>query len=270
MNLFASRLRGKKVGVLAADGFEWVELAIPKKMLRAAGAKVEVISLHRGRIRGMNLTEPAGTVRVQRSLDDVSAEDYDALLVPGGFIGPDLLRQSRRARELVRAFDAAGKPIATLCHGPWLLVSADLVAGRALASWPGIRDDVVHAGGIWRDQPVVRDGNWVTSRGPQDLQAFVPAMIELFEGEAARARAGESLATVDSSPQRDDPPALAVTAARLLPGPALRTVGTVAAIAAAGAFVLRRAAAAIEATNGAYPSRSVPYPSASPRAARAA
>ncbi|MEW6271693.1 MAG: type 1 glutamine amidotransferase domain-containing protein [Thermodesulfobacteriota bacterium] len=244
MKLFSSRLRGKKVAVLAADGFEYVELAAPKKALRAAGASVEVISLHDGRIRGMNQTEPTRTVRVHRTLDEASEDDYDALLIPGGFVGPDLLRQSRRARELVQLFDAAGKPIATLCHGPWLLVSADLVAGRMLASWPGIRDDVVHAGGIWRDEPLVRDANWVTSRGPQDLHAFVPGMMELFAAGTALREPGEAaeVGTTESSPQYDEPAALAVTSARLLPGPTLRSVGAAAVVAAAGAYACARAA----------------------------
>src|SRR5436190_1094013 len=175
-----SDLRGKTVGILAADGFEYVELAIPMKALKAAGATVEIISLHHGKVRGVNLTEPTRTVRVDKTLEEASPHDYDALLIPGGFINPDFLRQSSQARNFVRAFDASGKPIATLCHGPWLLVSAELVAGRTLSAWPGIRDDIVHAGGTWRDSPVVRDGNWVSSRTPEDLKELVPAMMSIF------------------------------------------------------------------------------------------
>ena len=161
-------LKGKRIAIIAADGFEYVELAVPKAALDLAGADVEVISLHGGKIRGMNLTEPTRTVRVDRTFDEADPDTYDALFVPGGLYGPDFLRQSEKARDFVRAFDFANKPIATICHGPWLLVSAELAAGRVLSAWPGIRDDIVHAGGTWRDSPVVHDGNWVSSRGPQN------------------------------------------------------------------------------------------------------
>jgi protease I len=233
-------LKGKKIGIVAADGFEYVELAVPRKALRAAGAKVEVISLHRGRIRGVNLTEPTRTVRVDRTLDEADPAAYDALLVPGGFIGPDFLRQSERARAFVRAFDATAKPLATLCHGPWLLASADLVNGRTLASWPGIRDDIVHAGGVWRDEALVQDGNWVSSRGPQDLAQFVPAMLRLFAAGPGAVSARR--APNGSSPQATEPPAIAVGAARWLPGPTLRTAAAAIAVVAVGAYVMRRAA----------------------------
>ena len=241
-NIFArhGKLRGKKVGILAADGFEYIELSVPKKALWLSGATIDVISLHAGKIRGMNLTEPTNTVKVQRTLSQVTPDNYDALLIPGGFVGPDFLRQSRAARDFVRAFDATNKPIATLCHGPWLLASAEIVSGRRLASWPGIRDDIVHAGGIWRNEAVVRDRNWITSRGPQDLQAFVPAMIELFAHGAIVADE-QSSDEAESSPQSDDPMLLAVTAARFLPGPTMRTLAGAAAVTAAGAFALRRA-----------------------------
>ena len=123
-------LKGRRVAVLAADGFEKVELTIPVAALKAAGAKVDIVSLRPGRIRGVNLHEPGGKVRVTQTLSDASAADYDALLLPGGFINPDLLRQSADARAFVRAFDMARKPIATLCHGPWVMASAGLLNGR--------------------------------------------------------------------------------------------------------------------------------------------
>jgi protease I len=244
-NIFSrhGKLRGKRVAILAADGFEYVELSIPKKALWLAGATIDVISLHPGKIRGMNLTEPTRTVRVDLTLAQATPDAYDALLIPGGFIGPDFLRQSRAAREFVRAFDRANKPIATLCHGPWLLASAELVAGRRLASWPGVRDDIVHAGGIWRDEALVLDKNWVSSRGPQDLKSFIPAMLELF-ANGARAQAEERVSSEDasvSSPQVDEPIGLAVAAARLLPGPTMRTLVGAAAATAVGALALRRA-----------------------------
>lgn len=208
-------LKGRRIAVLAADGFEKVELTVPLRALRRAGADVDVVSLRRGRIRGLNLNLPATRVRVDRTVDQVGAGEYDGLLVPGGFINPDLLRQSAPARELVRAFVVSGKPVVTLCHGPWVLASAGVLDGRTLTSWAGIRDDVVHAGATWLDQEVVRDGNLTTSRGPQDMAAFIPAMLETFAS-------GGSGATVTgtasgSDPQRNDPPDLVTAATRFSP-----------------------------------------------------
>jgi protease I len=243
MDVEIGKLRGKKIAILAADGFEYIELAVPRKALRFAGAETDVISIHPGKIRGMNHTEPTRAVPVAFTLDEVESGSYDALFVPGGFIGPDLLRQSRKARTFVRAFEDVNKPIATLCHGPWVLVSAELVAGRRLASWPGIRDDIVHAGGIWRDEPVVRDANWVTSRGPQDLKAFIRAMVALYAGTApAMTELGAQANDMTSSPQHDEPPALAVAAARYLPGPTVRTFLGGAAATVLAAIAVRRAA----------------------------
>jgi len=232
-------LETKRVAVLAADGFEYVELSVPRAALRMAGASIDIISLHEGRIRGMNLTEPSRSIRVDRTLEAARDTDYDALLLPGGFISPDFLRQSELAREFVRRFDSASKPIATLCHGPWLLASAELVAGRRLAAWPGIRDDIVNAGGIWRNEPLVRDGNWVTSRGPQDLHEFVPAMLQLFAGGHAMAQAGNGSIEHVPSPKAHHPPRLALAAARVLPGPALPAFAGLALGTAIGALAVR-------------------------------
>jgi protease I len=167
------------------------------KALRLAGAKADVISLRPGRIRGVNLHEPASRVRVTKTLDEANPAEYDGLLLPGGFINPDLLRQSAKAREFVRAFDRQKKPIATLCHGPWVLASAGLLEGRTLNSWLGVRDDLVNAGATWLDPETVQDGNLLTSRGPQDLVPFVRAMIEFFSapeaaGTAAAPKVGAS------------------------------------------------------------------------------
>jgi len=175
------------VAILAADGFEQVEVTRPLKKLLRQGARVDIVSLHRGRIRGINLLYPGIKLRVNRTVDEVSAANYDALLIPGGFINPDFLRQSEKAKMLVTAFDVAGKPIATLCHGPWVLVSAGLVRDRKLAAWPGIQDDIRNAGGEWLDEPLVRDGNWVSSRSPLDLLHFERGMIELFAEAPRRA-----------------------------------------------------------------------------------
>lgn len=218
----AQPLKNQRIAVLATDGFEQIELVVPIKAYRAAGATVEIVSLRRGRIRGMNLHEPAGRVRVNRTLSEVSARDFDGLMIPGGFINPDLLRQSANARAFTRDFHEAGKPIATLCHGPWLLASAGLARDRTLTSWPGIRDDLVHAGATWLDQEVVRDGLWVSSRGPHDIKAFVQASIDLFSGlEPSASTTG---ARIPSAPQRDEPAKLVVSAMKWLPRPSVRAV----------------------------------------------
>jgi protease I len=243
MNLEKKTLRGKKIAILAGDGFEYVELAVPKAALKAAGGDVEVISLHEGRIRGMNLTEPTATVHVDRVVDCVTVNDYDALLIVGGFVGPDFVRQHEPARRFVRAFDEASKPIATLCHGPWVLISAGRANGRRLASWPGVRDDIVNAGGIWRDEPLVRDRNWVSSRSPADLPVFVPAVIELF-AQGADAPATGALASASTADQSSPPPrepiGLAVTAARHLPGPSMAALAGAALALAVGAIAVNR------------------------------
>lgn len=223
-------LNGRRVAVLAADGFEKMELTMPVRALETRGADVDIISLRPGSIRGVNLHEPASRVKVTRTLEEASPADYDALLIPGGLLSPDLLRQSAIARNFVRAFDAARKPIASLCHGPWVLASAGLTHGRTMTSWPGVRDDMVNAGAVWLDQAVVRDGNWVTSRGPQDIKPFIKAMNSLF-AEIAPVT-GSAPMSLFSDPQREAPPALVTTAMRLLPRPSLRTLVGVAVVGA--------------------------------------
>jgi protease I len=128
----------------------------------------------------MNLHEPGMRVGVDLTLDEANPDDYDGLLIPGGFVNPDLLRQSAAARAFVRSYAETGKPIASLCHGPWVLASAGLLRGRRLTSWPGLRDDLINAGATWLNEPLVHDGNLVTSRGPQDLKPFVTAIIRLL------------------------------------------------------------------------------------------
>jgi protease I len=226
------RLKGRRIAVLAADGFEKVELTVPVTALRAARADVDIISLRAGHIRGVNLHEPASRVAVDHTLSDVSVDDYDALLIPGGFINPDLLRQSAEAREFVRSFDASGKPIATLCHGPWLLSSAGLTPGRRMTSWPGVRDDLVNAGATWLDEAVVRDRNWLTSRGPQDMVPFVRALLPFFAGQAAAAETAAAASGASSAPQRNSPPQLVLEAMKWLPRPSLRAIALVGALAA--------------------------------------
>lgn len=177
-------LEGLRVAILAADGVEQVELTKPREALEGAGAECEVISLRPGSIQGMNAMAAGKKISVDRTIGAANPARYDALLLPGGHFSPDFLRQSDEVLEFVRAIDRAGKPVAVICHGPWVLVSAGLVRGRELTSWPGIRDDVRNAGGLWSDEAVVLDGNWVSSRGPHDLKKFNRAMLELFAGEA--------------------------------------------------------------------------------------
>ncbi len=184
-------LAGLRVAIVAADGFEQVELTQPKKVLEQHGASTEVISLRPGAIQGINLLWPGKREKVNRTIFTADPNDYDALLIPGGFINPDFLRQSERVLDFVRAFEQMKKPIATLCHGPWVLVSAGLVAGRRLACWAGIKDDITNAGGTYVDEAVVKDGNWVSSRDPHDLFAFGKAIVEHF-GSAMPANARTS------------------------------------------------------------------------------
>jgi protease I len=179
-------LKGIRVGVLATDGFEQVELTIPVKALRRRGAQVDIVSLHTGKIRGINLMWPGKKVAVDETVDRVRPRDFDALLIPGGFQNPDTLRQSEEVLDFVREIDRLGRPIATLCHGPWVLVSAGLASGRRLSSWPGIKDDIRNAGAEWRDESGVLDGRWFSSRGPQDMRHFLKGMVSLFAEYAPR------------------------------------------------------------------------------------
>ena len=180
-------LTGLRVAVLTADGAEQVEITSPVDELRDHGAEVEIVSLRPGRLRAVNHMFPGRKIRIDRTMRTADPDDYDALLLPGGLIAPDTLRQSEEALDFVRGFERAGKPIAVICHGPWLLISAGLVVRRNLTSWPGIKDDVRNAGGIWHDEPMVRDRNWVSSRSPQDLKHFNAAMLEMFAERVAQA-----------------------------------------------------------------------------------
>lgn len=182
------KLKGLRVAVLATSGFEQVELTRPVKKLGRQGAEVTIVSLLPGHIRGMNHMLPGKKVRVDATLKDVKAADFDAVLLPGGLINPDTLRQSALAKDFIHDADSLNLPIAIICHAPWLLISAGLTEGRTLTSWPGIRDDVKNSGAQWRDEAMVRDDNWVSSRGPQDLPLFERAMVELFEEKMPEVR----------------------------------------------------------------------------------
>ena len=160
--------------------FERVELEEPKKALEAEGATTEIVSIHDGEIQGFDHFDPADKVTVDKTVEEVSAGDYDALLIPGGVGNPDQLRGDENAVEFVRQFGESGKPIAVICHGPWMLVESGLARGRKLTSWPTLRTDIVNAGGEWVDQEVVVDEGIVTSRKPDDIPAFNKKMIEEF------------------------------------------------------------------------------------------
>jgi len=179
----ADVLKGKKVAILAADMFERVELEEPRKALEDAGADVEVVSIHDGEIKGFDHFDPASTVQVDHTVDGVSADDYDALLIPGGVGNPDQLRGDENAVAFVQEFNRAGKPMAVICHGPWVLVESGAVRGKRVTSWPTLETDIRNAGGEWVDQEVVVDGNIVTSRKPDDIPAFNREMLRIFSGE---------------------------------------------------------------------------------------
>lgn len=177
----AYRLDGLQVAILVFDNFEQVEMTSPRQALEQAGAKTTLISPNSGPLTGRSHdVDKIDTFQVDRQLDQANVDEFDALMLPGGSVNADHLRMNQQALAFVRRFDSAGKPIAAICHAPWVLVSAGLVRGRTLTSWPSIQDDIRNAGGTWVDHQVVQDRNWVTSRGPQDLQAFNPAMTSLF------------------------------------------------------------------------------------------
>lgn len=170
--------QSKRVAILATDGFEQSELVEPRRQLLAAGFKVDVISLKGGEIKGWDEKDWGDSVTVDVELSNASADDYDALVLPGGQINPDTLRTEDEAVEFVRAFDRACKPLAAICHGPWLLVEAGAAKGREVTSWPSVRTDLENAGARWRDAEVVTDGHLITSRKPDDIPAFTRAVID--------------------------------------------------------------------------------------------
>ncbi len=176
----AKILSGKTVAILATDGFEESELAEPKKALEKAGAKIHVVAPHNGEINGWKLTDWGRNARVDKELNEVSFEDYDALVLPGGVMNPDKLRMDTRAVAFVKKFFDAGKPVAAICHAPWTLIEADVVKGRTMTSWPSLQTDLRNAGANWIDEAVVVDGNLTTSRKPEDLPVFTKTMVEQF------------------------------------------------------------------------------------------
>jgi len=173
-------LSHKTIAVLATDGFEQVELTKPVEALKAAGAKVVIVSLEADEIQGFKHHDKGDKTPVDIKVSDADVEDYDGLLLPGGVISPDALRLDKAAVAFVKGFGEAGKPIAAICHGPWTLIDADLVKGRRMTSWPSLKTDLTNAGAEWVDEAAVTDGGLVTSRNPDDIPTFCEAAIKAY------------------------------------------------------------------------------------------
>lgn len=174
------KLNNIKVAILATNGFEQSELFEPKKALEDAGASVKIVSLESGEIKGWNEDDWGKTIKVDLTVDEANADDFDALQLPGGVMNPDKLRLNQKAVSFVKAFFTAGKPVGAICHAPWTLIEADVVDGRTLTSWESVKTDLENAGAKWVDKEVVTDNGLVTSRKPDDLPAFNKKIIEEF------------------------------------------------------------------------------------------
>ncbi|HKS14868.1 MAG TPA: type 1 glutamine amidotransferase domain-containing protein [Pseudomonas sp.] len=178
----STSLSGKRVAILVTDGFEQAELTGPRDALKQSGATVDIISEKAGKVRGWNHDKPADEFEVDTTFDDASQNVYDAVVLPGGVQNSDTIRLIPGAQHLVKSHDAAGKPLAVICHGGWLLVSSELVKGRRLTSYKTLKDDLRNAGAEWVDEEVVVDGNLISSRQPDDIPAFNQKLIEALAG----------------------------------------------------------------------------------------
>jgi protease I len=189
-NVMAGKLDGKNIAIVVTDGFEQVELTSPKQALEGAGATCEIISPKEGKVKGWNHTEWGDELAVDVPIAQADADDYDALVLPGGVMNPDKLRVIPEVLEFVKSFFDAGKPVGAICHAPWTLIDAGVVDGRRMTSWPSLRTDLTNAGAVWTDEEVIVDDGLVTSRKPDDLPAFNAKLIEEFaEGLHGEARA---------------------------------------------------------------------------------
>jgi protease I len=173
-------LRGKRVAIVATDGFEQLELTEPKRALEEAGAIVDVVSINPGKIQGMNHMDQGDRIKVDKTIDQANPRDYDNLVLPGGVANPDRLRTDKKVVAFVKSFFDAGKPVAAICHGPWTLIEAGAVNGRTLTSWPSLQTDLRNAGANWVDEEVVVDQGLITSRNPDDIPKFNEQMIKEF------------------------------------------------------------------------------------------
>jgi protease I len=183
------RLKGLRVAVVVANGFEQVEMTAPRTALEDAGEHTSLVSPEQQRVRGWNHMEWGDEFAVDVPLDAARPDQFDALLLPGGVMNPDTLRMNPRAVALVKSFFDEHKPVAVICHGPWTIIEAGAASGRRIASWPSLRTDLRNAGAIWMDDAAVTDGNLVSSRKPDDIPAFNAAMVELFSHAGAAAHA---------------------------------------------------------------------------------
>ncbi len=187
-------LKGRRVAILLTDGFEESEMTSPREALENAGAKCVLVS-NKDKVQGFKHHDKSSSFDVDLPLAKADASDFDAVLLPGGVINADALRIEKKAQQFVREMDRAGKPVLVICHGPWLLVSAGLMQGRTITSWPTLQDDIRNAGGNWQDRECVRDRNWVSSRKPDDLPAFnresIAVLTEIRPGARQGARAGD-------------------------------------------------------------------------------
>lgn len=178
-------LQGKRVAIIVTDGFEQIEMTSPREALEKAGAKGVLIAPKKGEVYAFKHHDKADRFKAELALEDARPEDFDAVMLPGGVVNADALRIDKKARQFVQAIDRAGKPIAVICHGPWLLISAGLIRGRHITSWPTLQDDLRNAGANWEDKECIRDGNLVSSRRPDDLPVFNREMVKLFAEEGA-------------------------------------------------------------------------------------
>jgi len=189
-----NELRGKRVAIIVTDGFEQIEMTSPREALEKAGAKCVLVAPKEGEVQGFKHHDKADRFKVEMTLAQANAKDFDALMLPGGVINADAIRIDKKAQQFAQEIDRSGKPIAVICHGPWLLVSAGLVNERHITSWPTLRDDLECAGARWEDKECIRDRNWVSSRNPDDLPAFNREMVSCF-AEAKGTASEKNVAT---------------------------------------------------------------------------
>jgi len=188
-----NELQGKRIAIIVTDGFEQIEMTSPRESLEKAGAKCVLIAPKDGQVQGFKHHDKADKFKVELTLEKASASDFDALMLPGGVINADAIRIEKKAQQIVQEMERAGKPIAVICHGPWLLISSGVMKGRHITSWPTLQDDLRNAGAQWEDKECIRDRNWVSSRKPADLPVFNREMVKLFSESRTRAEKKEGV-----------------------------------------------------------------------------